>query len=266
MHSKSSSNKFANPSRLSDMRHRQGAKGDAAVTTKNTGTLVVSFPRCDAAVQKMKGGGWDLADAIIEECSESGEDGVRNGSQAKMEAMRAEIAKNHGVDLSLERIRKLRKVASAFLAGRRRPAVSLEGHLEAETPDALDELVKAAPKGTPLTREYIRQLKHPAEQDEKKYERGRKARDQQQAMQDIYKKLERKNEQLEQRYTELCRSAGKEPEQFSPPLAPSDEPSPTVAEDLEQSVRGVLTLYGLDPAADKIKQAIADFVKAVYRP
>ena len=28
-----------------------------------------------------------------------------------MEAMREEIAKNHGVDMSLERIRKLRKVA-----------------------------------------------------------------------------------------------------------------------------------------------------------
>ena len=93
------------------------------------------------------GGEWDLADAIVAECSETGDDGVRNGSQAKMEAMREEIAKNHGVELSFERIRKLRKVASAFPPGRRRPGVSLEGHLEAGTPDALDDVDQERPGG-----------------------------------------------------------------------------------------------------------------------
>jgi hypothetical protein len=145
---------------------RHQVKGDTPVTT-NAAALIISFPHCDAAVQKMKGGGWDLADAIVEECCETGEDGVKNESYAKMNAMRVEIAKNHGIELSLERIRKLRKVASAFPAGRRRPGLSLEAHLEAGTPDALDEFVKAAPKGTALTRAYIRQSKDPAEQGER---------------------------------------------------------------------------------------------------
>src|ERR1700722_15155482 len=107
----------------------------------------VQFPQCDAAVTKMKDSSWELADAIVEECSETGDAGVRNESYSKMEAMQQEIAKNHGVELSVERIRKLRKVASAFPAGRRRPAVSLEGHLECGTPEALDSIIASAPKG-----------------------------------------------------------------------------------------------------------------------
>ena len=225
----------------------------------------VQFPLCDAAVEKRKVGDWALADAIVEECSETGEDGVRNGSQAKMVAMREEIAKNHGVDLSLERIRKLRKVASTFPAGRRRPAASLEGHLEAGTPEVLDAITNSAPNGTPLTREYIRQQTHgdkKAERDLHKAEGKRQGKERQLALQNLCRHLERERDQREQRYVDLCRSVGKEPEQFSPPLVPA-EPSITVAEDLEQSIRILLTLRGFDPAAENIKQAIADFVKAV---
>jgi hypothetical protein len=84
--------------------------------SENAATTAIKFPLCDAAVQKIEGGGWDLADAIVAECFETGDDGVRNAS--KMEEMREEIAKNRGVDLSFERLRKLRKVASAFPASR----------------------------------------------------------------------------------------------------------------------------------------------------
>ena len=38
----------------------------------------------------------------------------------------------------------------------------------------------------------------------------------------------------------LCRSVGKEPEPFSPPLSPENEPPLTVAEDLERAVRVLL--------------------------
>ena len=117
-------------------------RSESAAAVKNAALAEIKFPRCDAAVRKTVGGEWDLADAILAECSETGEDGVRNGSYAKMEAMREEIATNHGVELSFERIRKLRKVASAFPPGRRRPAVSLEGHLEAGTPEALDAFIE----------------------------------------------------------------------------------------------------------------------------
>jgi hypothetical protein len=231
----------------------------------------IKFPLCDAAVGKREGSEWELADAILAECSEPGENGVRNGSNATMEAMRDEIAKNHGVDLSLERIRKLRKVASAFPPGRRRPAVSIEGHLEAGTPEALDAFFKSAPEGTALTRAMLRQLKYPTEKAEEAKqadERRHQEADHQKALQDLCRQLERKNEQLErakeeyeQRYKDACRTIDKEPEPFSPPLSPEAEPALTVAEDLEQGLRGLLLSRGFDPAV--LNQAIADFVKAV---
>ena len=215
---------------------------------------------------KTDGGEWELADAILAECCETGKDGVRNESYAKIEAMRQEIAKNHGVQLSFERIRKLRKVASAFPPGRRRPGVSLEGHLEAGTPEALDEFISSAPNGTPLTCSYIRRLKHPTEkveQDQQKAERRHQIEDQRTALQNICRQLERATEEREQRYIALCRSVGKEPEPFSPPLSPENEPSLTVAEDLEQAIRVLLTARGFDPKADNITRAIEEFVRAV---
>jgi hypothetical protein len=233
----------------------------------------VMFPLCDAAVRKTEGGAWELADAILAECPDPGENGVRNGSQAKMEAMRDEIAKNHGVELSVERIRKLRTAASTFPAGRRRPGVSLEGHLDAGTPEALDEFINSVPKGTALTCKYIRQLKHPtekADQDQQKAERRLQEADHQKALQGLCRQLEREKEQLgaekdeyKQLYAELCGTLGKEPKPLAPPLAPANEPTLTVADDLTQALRLLLLSRGLDPAADNINQAMADFVKAV---
>ena len=131
-------------------------------------------------------------------------------------------------------------------------------------PDALDELIKRAPKGTALTRAYIRRLKYPdekIEQDNQADERRHQREDQRTALQNVCRQLERENEQREERYIDLCRSVGKEPEPFSPPLSPEEEPTRTVAEDLEQGLRVLLISHGFDPAV--LKQAIADFVKAV---
>jgi hypothetical protein len=233
---------------------------------KNDAAGEVKFPRCDAAVRKRDGSEWDLADAILAECCEPGDDGVRNESHAKMKAMRQEIATNHGFELSFDRIRKLRKVASAFPPGRRRPAVSLEGHLEAGTPGALDAFITSTPEGTPLTRECIRRLKHPAEkaeQDRQKAERRRQIEDQRKALLNHCRQLEREKEEREQRYADLCRSLGKVPEPFSPPLSPEAEPSPTVAEDLERALRLLLMAHGFDPKAENVKRAMEDFVQAV---
>ena len=237
---------------------------------KNAAPAEVKFPLCDAAIRKIDGGDWELADAIVTECSETGEDGVRNQSYALMNAMRDEIAKNRGVELSFERIRKLRKVATTFPPGRRRPGVSLDGHLEAGTPDVLDELINSAPNGAALTRAYIRGRKHPAEkaeQNPQKAERRRQIEDQRTALQSLCRQEERKNEKLlrekeerERQYTALCRSIRKEPEPISPQL-PDDEPPLSVAEDLEQALRSLLMIRGFDPAA--LKKAIADFVDTV---
>jgi hypothetical protein len=205
------------------------AQPDAAATS-------LKFPLCHAAVGKLAHDEWELADAIVAECFEPGRDGVRNESYAKIKAMREEITRNHGIDLSFERVRKLRKVAAAFPPGRRRPAVSLEAHLEAGTPEALDAFIDSAPNGTSLTREYIRRLKHPTEkakQGQQKAERRRQAEDQRLALLNVCKQLEMERDVRDQQYAELCRSAGKEPEPISPSLVPEGEPPQTLADDLE---------------------------------
>ena len=149
-----------------------------------------------------------------------------NESYAKMKAMREEIAANHGIDLSFERIRKLRKVAAAFPPGRRRPAASMEAHLEAGAPEKLDALIDSAPKDTPLTREWIRRHKNPedkAKQAQQKAERRRQVKDQQTALVNVCRQLEREKDEREQRYADLCRSVGREPEPFAPPLSPEHD-------------------------------------------
>ena len=47
---------------------------------KNPALAEIKFPRCDTAVRKMVGNEWELADAILAECFETGKDGVRNKS------------------------------------------------------------------------------------------------------------------------------------------------------------------------------------------
>jgi hypothetical protein len=226
----------------------------------------VDFPLCDAAVRNTADGEWKLADAIVAECSEPGKDGVRNGSHAKMQAMRQEIAKNHGVELSLERIRKLRKAASTFPPGRRRPGVSLEAHLEAGAPDVLDELAKDAPLGTVFTRANVRALKSSdtAGKSTQKGERLRQEKDERTALQNVCRKLEQENEVLRQRYEDSCRSAGREPEPLPKPPTPDGEQSATAAEDMERAVRRLLLSRGIDPKV--CQPAIANFIKAVLAP
>ena len=72
----------------------------------------------------------------------------------------------------------------------------------------------------------------------------------------------REKEELEQRYTTVCRSRGKEPEPISPALVPEGEPPLTVAEDLERAIAILLIARGFDPKADQLKRAIGDLVKA----
>ena len=82
-----------------------GEPGAFGYGMKNAAPAEIKFPLCDAAVRKMVGSDWDLADAILAECCETRRsDGVRNESYSKLKAMRQEIAANHGVQLSFERI------------------------------------------------------------------------------------------------------------------------------------------------------------------
>ena len=53
-----------------------GDEFDARMTEIYAAAGEVKFPLCDAAARKMEGGEWELADAIVAECSETGDDGV----------------------------------------------------------------------------------------------------------------------------------------------------------------------------------------------
>ena len=246
--------------------------GVNAYSIKNAALAEIKFPLCDAAVRKMNGGEWELADAIVAECSETGDDGVRNESYAKMEAMQQEIAKNHGVELSFERIRKLRKVASAFPPGRRRPAVSLEGHLEAGTPEALDAFINSAPNGTALTRAYIRRQKHPDRESRAGPAEGRTPPPKGGSADGFAKHLQADSRQgatrVKRRRANGSTSTSAAASAKSPNRFPRRchqrtsrlSPSPKT---LSRLFVLLLTARGFDPAADNIKQAIADFVKAV---
>ena len=115
-------------------------------------------------------------------------------------------------------------------------------------------------------RTLIRRLKHPTErveQDQQKAERRHQIEDQRTALQNICRQLEHATEEREQQYIALCRSVGKEPKPFSPPLSPEAEPPLSVAEDLERAFRVLLMVRGFDPRADNIKRAIEEFVRAV---
>lgn len=235
------------------------------VTVHEAGYAVANlkFPLCDAAVEKLAQDGWELADAVLEECSQPGPNGVRNASYAKIKAMREEISQNHDIDLSFERIRKLRKVAAAFPAGRRRPGVCLDAHLEAGSPEALDDIINRTPAGVAVTRAYVRSLM-PREKDEEKEKRQdewhRQVKDHRVALQNLCSQLERERDRRAEQYVELCREVGREPEPFQP-VQPKDSASASVAEDLDQSLRAVLMTRGFDPTTAEVKAAINRLVE-----
>jgi hypothetical protein len=224
---------------------------------------VIEFPLCHAAVGNMERDQWALADAILDECPEPGRNGARTGSYAKMERMQAEIARNHGVKLSFERIRKLRKVASAFPPGRRRPGeASLEAHLQAGTPDELDELIRKNP-GAVLTVSRIRQpLEEKARREREAEELRIQTQEKIDALRVLYEQ-QRQNEPLEEASTGIDFSATAKPAPVSP-LAPKTERTPQgVAEGLTEGLRVLVESLGIDPSANNVTQAIQTFVATV---
>ena len=79
--------------------------------------------------------------------------------------------------------------------------------------------------GAALTRELIRTLKHPVEegaQARQKEERRHQDEEHGKALRGLCRQLEQEKEELERRYTELCREIGKEPQPFSAPLVPEE--------------------------------------------
>jgi len=226
---------------------------------------VVEFPLCHAAVKNIERDEWVLADAILAECSEPGLNGVRTGSYSKMEKMRAEIIRNHGVELSFERVRKLRKVASAFPAGRRRPGeASLEAHLEAGSPEELDELILKTPNIV-LTVSFIREAKsleqkaqRQREDEERRIQTQEKRDDQQRRV-----ATGAVDEHLEQSSTDTDGSAAAKPTPVSPPAPNNEEPSRGGVEALTEELRDWVKSHNGDPEADTVRRAIQTLVAAV---
>ena len=91
-------------------------------------------------------------------------------------------------------------------------------------------LIKSAPKGTALTREYIRAAEAPDREGRAGPAEGRAPPPSRGPADGVAKRLARQLETGKRRSAssgtpKLCRSVGKEPEPFSPPLAPEDEPA-----------------------------------------
>jgi hypothetical protein len=221
----------------------------------------VEFPLCDAAIRKLARDLWELADAVVLECSDPGPDGVRNESYAKINAMRREMAQNHGFALSFERVRKLRQVAAAFPAGRRRPGMSFEVHLEAGSPEALDDIINRIPADVAVTRARVRSLKKSEEasgKEDRGAERGRQIADQRIALQNVCLDLERQRDRWQAQYIAICHELGREPEPID---RPKEAPSTSRAEGLDQSLRAVLMARGFDPATADVTVAIDRLVQ-----
>jgi len=258
-----------------DDREDPGAHGlDAetnATAMPDATAPVVEFPLCHAAVKNIERDEWVLADAILAECSEPGLNGIRTGSYSKMEKMRAEIIRNHGVELSFERVRKLRKVASAFPAGRRRPGeASLEAHLEAGSPEELDELILKTPNIV-LTVSFIREaksLEQKAQRQREDEERRIQTQEKRDALQD-YDDQQRRvatgavDEHLEQSSTDTDGSAAAKPTPVSPPAPNNEEPSRGGVEALTEELRDWVKSHNGDPEADTVRRAIQTLVAAV---
>ena len=86
---------------------------------------------------------WALGDALVVECRAPGEDGIRTGSDERIRQA-AKVLKTNGVDYSFEHLRELRRVAAAFSAGERSPALAWSIHNAAGTPENLKKVLRYA--------------------------------------------------------------------------------------------------------------------------
>jgi hypothetical protein len=115
------------------------------------------FPRCMREGKKLDAGSWALADALLAETDDSSRRGIK--------ACSADFERCLGLDLSPLRLETLRFVAAQFPKSRRYDGVhntqiiAIEAHREAENPDNLDAIVKAAKKqDVAVTKRFCRHM------------------------------------------------------------------------------------------------------------
>lgn len=121
------------------------------------------FPLTISAVQKRDRSLWEIGDALVAECGAPPEDGINDGSYELMQAVAAEIEGLKIGGYSVNYLRDLRRTANAWPPARRRAGYSFSVHLEARTPEMLKVIVDVVPKGEPVTRDYVREMRNEIE-------------------------------------------------------------------------------------------------------
>lgn len=119
----------------------------------------LKYPKSVAAVRADQKSQWMIGDALLAECGPPSEQGVQDGSFERLDEAAREIAEQCGDEKTydIKSLSKLRSVSYNFPESARR-ALSWSIHEEAGHPQALNKIIKAASKGQPITRDYMRQI------------------------------------------------------------------------------------------------------------
>lgn len=132
--------------------------------------MKTEFPKSLEAAKASNNSQWPLGDALIEECSTPGPNGVRDESREKLVRCAKEL-ENNGIDFTAEYIRQIRRTAANFTPGTRIPGVPFTVHRYMGNPERLQAFLKwAEEKGKIISvknaTEFLRTLaenKSPAE-------------------------------------------------------------------------------------------------------
>jgi hypothetical protein len=118
----------------------------------------VKYPGVLAAVRQGEKAIWKIGDELIAALGNPPKSTVRDESRKKFEPVAEELLE-HGYEYGVESLSKIRRTAADFPPSRRHPGVSFTAHQEAGSPDILDAILKATPKGTLISKRYIRAAK-----------------------------------------------------------------------------------------------------------
>jgi hypothetical protein len=142
----------------------------------------IQFPLTLAAVQKGEKSQWAIGDALLAEIKPS-KSGIRDKSRQQFAVCSRELAEQGFEAYSAGRLRHLRDLAQHFPAGRRQPAVSLDAHISAGSPENLTKVIEALNKiNKPVTIDNVRLImkawreKDADEREEKRKKAGAKRR------------------------------------------------------------------------------------------
>jgi len=115
----------------------------------------LKYPEVVAAYKAKQRSNWVIGDALIRECGPPY--GTLYGSNSLQEAVDEIIREcDNGEDnFSFNFFRNIRSTAFHFPKSKRNPRISFDAHQRARTPENLEKIIKAAPKGQPITSSYV---------------------------------------------------------------------------------------------------------------